>query len=114
MTENISSTVASPKIPTPSPRSKSKLGVNISNSQNPNSSLTIASFQDGLQATLKDCVNDVVMTPLQVIFLSLQKINEHHGGMVRQLIVDDKGLVLILVYGVMQVRYKYVCMFLYI
>ena len=55
-------------------------------------------------ATNSNKARELSKANLQLIFLSLQKINSDYGGMVRQLIVDDKGLVLILVYGVMQVR----------
>ena len=44
---------------------------------------------------------------LQKVFKKLQKIIAEKGGMIRQLLVDDKGLVLIVVFGVMQVTIYY-------
>lgn len=43
---------------------------------------------------------------LQEIFLVARRIVNHHGGMIRQFIVDDKGCVLIVCFGVSTYRHK--------
>ena len=76
-----------------------------------------SSFVNASRSTTGECINEIVTAleketvpsaavipspTLQTTFLTLQIIIASKGGMIRQLLVDDKGLVIIVAFGVMQ------------
>jgi hypothetical protein len=53
-----------------------------------------------LTTAKSDANLDVVLLTLQGLFVQLQRLVNQRGGMIRQFVVDDKGCILIVCFGV--------------